>query len=88
MEADEREQEFGVDEFLTVARNLCEMKASEFALLGYDQVTSDDIWSCVSARYQKTGFPMLHRLTNDILSLKATEFMNWMTMQAFKGAFL
>ncbi|MEO3947116.1 post-transcriptional regulator [Gorillibacterium sp. CAU 1737] len=62
------------------------MKASEFAMLGYDQVTADDIWSCISTRYQKTGFPMLHRLTNDILSLKATEFMNWMTMQAYKGA--
>jgi len=86
LEADERVQVMGDDELMSVAENLCRMKAAEFAMLGYDQVTSDDIWSCISTRYQKTGFPLLHRMVNDILSLKATEFMNWMTMQAFKGA--
>ncbi len=86
LEADEQVHDGREDELLGIAEKLCRMKAAEFAMLGYDQVTPDDVWACISARYQKNGFPMLHRMVNDILSLKATEFMNWMTMQAFKGA--
>jgi hypothetical protein len=86
LEADEQMQEAGRQELLMIAERLCRMKAAEFAMLGYNQVTPDDVWQCVSARYQKSGFPLLHRLVNDILTLKATQFMNWMTMQAFKGA--
>ncbi|WJH32569.1 post-transcriptional regulator [Paenibacillus sp. CC-CFT747] len=65
---------------------LCLSKAEEFVMLGYEQVTAHDIWNCIRARYEKTGEPPLHRLVNDILSLKITSYMNWLTMQAYKGA--
>ncbi|MFD0588265.1 post-transcriptional regulator [Paenibacillus sp. GCM10027627] len=64
---------------------LCHSKAEEFQLLGYEHVSWKDIWECVNAKYVKTGQPELHRLVNDILSLKVTQFMNYMTMSAFKG---
>lgn len=69
-----------------VAARLCTMKAEEFIVLGYTQVTREDIWACVSAKYGKTGKPPLHQMVNDILTLKVPQFMNWVTMQAFKGA--
>jgi len=62
-----------------VVEELCGSKAEEFTLLGYDNITGKDIWDCVSDRYIK-GLPALHQIVNDILSLKTTQYMNWMTM--------
>ncbi|RKN83816.1 post-transcriptional regulator [Paenibacillus ginsengarvi] len=64
---------------------LCKYKADEFRLIGYEQVTGVDIWNCVSDKYVKTGQPMLHQMVSDILSLKVTSFMNWMTMSIYRG---
>ncbi|MEF2243315.1 post-transcriptional regulator [Paenibacillus sp. IITD108] len=64
---------------------LCSSKAEEFRLIGYDNITAEEIWQCVSAPYAKKGRPALHQIVNDILSLKITQFMNFMTMSAFKG---
>ncbi|GIP31400.1 post-transcriptional regulator [Paenibacillus sp. J2TS4] len=74
------------DNLEEVIMHLCQMKAEEFAASGYEQVSANEIWSCVSDKYSKTGQPALHQLVNDILSLSVPKFMNWMTMQAFKGA--
>jgi len=68
-----------------VIEELCLSKAEEFALLGYEGVTGKDIWDFVSENYAQTGFPPLHRLINDILSLKPTQYMNWLTLSAYKG---
>lgn len=63
---------------------LCVSKAEEFHLLGYEYVTGEEIWECVSQNYEAQGIPLLHRIVNDILTLKVTRFMNWMTMKAYK----
>lgn len=65
--------------------HLCESKAEEFRMLGYEQVTSEQIWECISDKYQKDEMPPMHRVVNDILSLKVTQFMNWNTMNVYKG---
>lgn len=62
---------------------ICELKIQEFILLGYENITPEEIWKCVSEKYKE--IPPLHRVVNDILSLKPGRLMNWMTMQAFKG---
>lgn len=62
---------------------LCLSKAEEFQLLGYENVTGKDIWECISEAYEKQGVPLLHQIVNDILSLKVTKFMNWMTLRAY-----
>ena len=61
---------------------ICNSKADEFRLLGYDSVTGRDVWDCVSAKYKE--IPPLHRLVNDIMSLRVTALMNWMTLSAWK----
>lgn len=66
-------------------RELCVSKAEEFQLLGYEHVTGEDVWSCVSEPYEKHGIPLLHQIVNDILSLKVVKFMNWMTIHAYKN---
>lgn len=73
------------EEFEEIVGELCRSKAEEFAMLGYENVTGEEIWACVSEKY-KQGMPRLHQVVNDILSLKTTQFMNWMTMNVvYKG---
>jgi hypothetical protein len=73
------------EELEIMFEELCESKAEEFRLLGYDQVTAEDIWACVSEKYKKKGPPQLHQIVSDILSLRTTKFMNYLTMSAYKG---
>ncbi|WP_205690220.1 post-transcriptional regulator [Chengkuizengella sediminis] len=63
---------------------LCLSKAEEFRMLGYNHVTGHEIWQCISKKYHKDGIPNLHKIVNDILTLKVTNFMNWLTMNAYK----
>lgn len=65
---------------------LCLSKAEEFQLVGYEHVTSKDVWKCVSHKYEKQGIPPLHQLVNDILSLKSTSFMNYITISAYRSS--
>jgi hypothetical protein len=69
-----------------IIAQLCQSKAEEFHLIGYEHVTPEEIWNCVNDKYMKKGMPQLHEMVNDILSLKATNFMNYMTLSAFKGS--
>ena len=65
-------------------RSICQSKAEEFHLLGYEHVTRLEIWECISNTYHKE-IPALHKVVNDILSLSVTKFMNWMTMKMYRG---
>ncbi|MFB6363642.1 post-transcriptional regulator [Paenibacillus elgii] len=80
------EEPMNDEELSRVIEDICLSKAEEFRMIGYEQVTGEEIWECVSDKYRKTGVPPLHRIVNDILSLKATQFMNWMTMSIYKDA--
>jgi hypothetical protein len=64
---------------------LCESKAEEFRLIGYELVNGADIWECVSDKYHKKGTPPLYEVVNDILSLKVTQFMNFITLNMYRG---
>lgn len=76
------------EELNRVVEELCVSKAEEFIMLGYEHVTGEQIWECVKDKYKKE-LPSLHEIVNDILSLKTTQFMNWMTMNViYKGTHL
>ncbi|MEX1030053.1 MAG: post-transcriptional regulator [Paenibacillaceae bacterium] len=82
------EQTLSEEQLNKVVEELCVSKAEEFSMLGYENVTGKEIWDCISDRYKK-GMPLLHQVVNDILSLKTTQYMNWMTMTVvYKGASL
>lgn len=85
-EADNHEPTLSEFELNEVIESLCLSKVDEFIMLGYEHVSGKDIWDCVSDKYRKTGVPPLHQIVNDILSLKSTQFMNWMTLSVYKGA--
>lgn len=67
------------DELEQCIEDLCRSKAAEFRLYGYENVTPEQIWACVSDDHRQ-GTPRLNRLVNDIMSLKASRFMNWLML--------
>lgn len=71
-------------EWDSVIKELCESKAEELRMLGYEHAEAEEVWSCVSSKYKKQGKPELHQLVSDILSLKATAFMNYLMLNAYK----
>ncbi|AZN42259.1 post-transcriptional regulator [Paenibacillus albus] len=73
------------EEWVESIEHLCQSKAEEFRMIGYEHVSGSDVWECVNDRYKKTGQPAMHQVVNDILSLKVTKFMNFMTISAYKG---
>ncbi|QHW34201.1 hypothetical protein GZH47_27660 [Paenibacillus rhizovicinus] len=73
------------EEWISTIEYLCKSKAEEFKLFGYEYVTGEEVWHCVSEKYAKNGEPARHQVVNDILSLKVTKFMNFMTLSAYKG---
>jgi len=79
-EEEDREDPMSTDQLNETIEALCLSKAKEFHILGYDQVTGLDIWNCVSSKYKE--LPPMHKLVNDILSLRSTKFMNWLMIKA------
>ncbi|AIQ54336.1 MULTISPECIES: post-transcriptional regulator [Paenibacillus] len=73
------------DELSDVIEAMCASKAEEFRLLGYEYVTGKDIWECISRKHEKEGHPPLYKLVNDIYSLKATTYMNYLMLAAYRG---
>ncbi|WP_458412382.1 post-transcriptional regulator [Schinkia sp. CFF1] len=63
-----------------------ESKMEEFRLLGYDRVSLQEIWACLQKKkWKKKVDKYLHEVVADILSLSASEYMSYLTIEAFKG---
>lgn len=71
------------DELMYSVEELCNSKAEEFCFYGYENITGEQIWACVSENYRR-GWPRMNRLVNDIMSLKANRFMNWLMISVYK----
>lgn len=63
--------------------NLCSGKVDEFRLLGYEEVTLNEVWAFVCTK-MKAEAP-LYQWVDFILSIRITNFMNYQTMAAYKG---
>jgi hypothetical protein len=58
-------------------------KLEELHMLGYERATADEIWKVVlKKRKKKKDEPQMHDLTNDILRITPTDYMNWLTTEA------
>lgn len=75
---------FNKEEAFAEVAELCQSKADEFILLGYDNITAKDIWECVSQGYKE--LPRQHQLVNDILSLKPNKYMNYLMINMYKNS--
>ncbi|MBB6445907.1 post-transcriptional regulator [Bacillus benzoevorans] len=63
-------------------------KQEEFFLIGYDNVTEDDIWEYLRRKkWRKAAEPLkLHEMVQQILALKVGEYMNFAAIEALKTA--
>jgi len=57
----------------------------EFHLLGYDKITEDELWNFLKdKKWNKIDGVKIHRLAEDILSVKVNDFMNYTTIETYK----
>ncbi|MBO1579276.1 MULTISPECIES: post-transcriptional regulator [Bacillus] len=63
-----------------------ESKVEEFQMIGYDRVTTEDIWKCLkSKKWKKVASDVrLYELVNDVLTLTANEYMTYLTVEAYQ----
>ncbi|WP_416827441.1 post-transcriptional regulator [Ectobacillus polymachus] len=61
-------------------------KVEEFKVLGYDRVTTQEIWDCLKVKKWKKidGEMKLFQLVNDVLTLSTGDYMTYLTMEAYK----
>ncbi|KYG36188.1 post-transcriptional regulator [Priestia endophytica] len=63
-------------------------KMEEFRLFGYEEVTEEIVWQFLQQKKwkkRKIEELKLYELVNDILAVKISEVMNFMTMEVFKN---
>jgi hypothetical protein len=72
-----------ISEYQQELFELCKDKAQEFAFFGYEHVSAEDIYNCAKVMVRKNE--RLHEIVSVILTLQVSQFMNFETMNAFKG---
>ncbi|WP_054635542.1 post-transcriptional regulator [Thalassobacillus sp. C254] len=61
-------------------------KTEEFQLMGYDKATNEEVWQCVMHKVKKKKeFIRFHALVNEIFTLRVSDYMNQLTIEAYKG---
>ncbi|MBY0060751.1 post-transcriptional regulator [Priestia aryabhattai] len=61
-------------------------KMEEFHMLGYEEVTENDLLSYLEMKkWKKEKELSLHQVVNDILSVKITQVMSYVTIESFKS---
>lgn len=63
-------------------------KAEEWQLLGYETVSKEDVWKCFLEKMKKKDVPetiRLYWITAELFNLKVNDYMNALTVQAYKG---
>ncbi len=80
-------KEHPVDIYREQLQIVIDSKVDEFKIVGYDRVTADDIWNCLKSKKWKkvNGDVKLHQLVNDVLTLSTSDYMNYLTMEAYKA---
>ncbi|MFB5190106.1 post-transcriptional regulator [Alicyclobacillus fastidiosus] len=63
--------------------SLCATKVEEFRLLGYEEAKLEQVWSFVCAKLPADT--PIHRMVDFILSIRVMDFMNYQTIEAYKG---
>lgn len=63
---------------------LCQSKAEELALWGYEQVEPDLIWNIVAEDVRKKRTLKIHQVANAILSMKPNRIMDYLMKEMYR----
>ncbi|WP_096201425.1 post-transcriptional regulator [Bacillus sp. FJAT-45350] len=59
-------------------------KVDEFQMLGYDKTDCNQVWDCVLYKLRKKKeFIHIHEFVSVILTLRVSDYMNWLTIAAY-----
>ncbi|MGM9928255.1 MAG: post-transcriptional regulator [Bacillus sp. (in: firmicutes)] len=63
-------------------------KCEEFQMFGYKDVTVEKLWTFMQEKkWRKVKEDLrLHQLVNDILTVKVSDYLHYMTLESFKEA--
>ncbi|MET3682518.1 hypothetical protein ABID56_000599 [Alkalibacillus flavidus] len=65
--------------------DVIQSKVDELTILGYDEVSHDDVWRCLNQKvWRKNKELTLHQVVQDILHMTDQLFMSYLTVQAQK----
>lgn len=80
------DKEVGIDAYREELSVVLQSKVEEFQMLGYDRVTEQEIWTCLKSKKWKRlrEDVKIHQLVNDVLKLSTSDYMTYLTMQAYK----
>lgn len=74
------------DEYRDHVRPAIKSKLEEFHLFGYEEVTEEKLWTYLKTKkWKKTPELYVHEVVRDVLALKVGDFMNFATVESFKG---
>jgi hypothetical protein len=74
------------DFFRSDLKPVLQSKLEEFQLFGYDKVTEDELWECLTRKtWKRPETKMLHQLVNDVYGLSITDYMSYITIEAYKA---
>ncbi|MDF2608290.1 MAG: post-transcriptional regulator family protein [Bacillales bacterium] len=64
-----------------------EIKKEDIASQGYDTVTVDEVWELLLKRVKRSKYEEihLHLLVDELFSIKANDYMSFITMKAWSG---
>lgn len=69
------------EQFRVVVEEALKSKAEELYYLGYEEVTTNDVWECLLATTWKRikEMPRLYQIVEDILSLSSGTYVLYLT---------
>jgi murein tripeptide amidase MpaA len=76
------------DRFRTLVKPALESKLNEFRMLGYGNITEQELWDFLIKKKWKRVREEIHlyQIVQEILSVQVNEYMNFATVEAFKMA--
>jgi hypothetical protein len=74
------------DEQKTIIQPVIESKLEEFHLIGYEDVTEAELWGYLNQKkWKKRQEFSLHQVVSDVLTVKITDVMSYVTIESYKS---
>ncbi|MDX8359449.1 MULTISPECIES: post-transcriptional regulator [Bacillaceae] len=76
-----------LEQFKAICQPALTSKLEEFCMFGYEDVTEEQLWECLKKKKWKRvkEGKKLYEMVNDILSLTISEYMSYITIEAYKA---
>jgi len=75
-----------VEEWKPIINEVIESKTSELSLLGYGDVTAEEVWNCLLTKvWKKNEVKKLHQIVEDVFHLNGHVYMSYVAMETYQS---